>query len=410
MPTATATSSPLGKTSHPARPFLQFLAVFFCGTIAFLDLYSTQPLLPLLAHVFHATETHVTLTISASTVGVAITSFLLATFGQALPRKRIIVFSMSLLSLCTLLTATASTLDVLAFWRLVQGIVTPGIFILTITYVTEEWPPLRVPQAMSVYVAGTVFGGFTGRLIGGTIAAQDGWRTVFVILGILLAIGAIVTHFFLAKPRATRHATPKSHALAPILTSIRNPRLLATFGIGFCMLFTLVAVFSYITFYLSDAPFHLTTQQLSYLFAVYLVGLVATLVAGTFLARFGLRHGILFAIALCITGVAITLFHSLFVVALGLAVCSSGVFITQTCANSFLRDASQPSSRVAAVGLYICSYYIGGTVGGILPGIVYRHAQWPGCAALTCAILIIAGLLAYFGWPSHHHERDPIPL
>ena len=176
------------------------------------------------------------------------------------------------------------------------------------------------------------------------------------------------------------------------------------------MLFTLVSVFSYITFYLADAPFHLTTQQLSYLFAVYLVGLVATLIAGRFLARVGLRHGILFAITLCILGVAITLFHSLIIVALGLAICSSGVFITQTCANSFLRDASPPSSRVAAVGLYICSYYIGGTVGGLLPGIVYRHAQWPGCAALTCGILAIAGLLATFGWPSRHDEQDPIPL
>ena len=219
MPTVTATPSPLGKTTQlsadAARPFLEYLAVFFCGAIAFLDLYSTQPLLPLLAHVFHATETHVTLTISASTVGVAITSLLLAIFGQALPRKRIIVLSMSVLSVCTLLTATATTLNILTFWRLVQGFVTPGIFILTITYVTEEWPPLRVPQAMSVYIAGTVFGGFVGRLIGGTIAAQDGWRAVFVILGVLLAIGAITTHFFLAKPQAPCSVAPNHRSRTP---------------------------------------------------------------------------------------------------------------------------------------------------------------------------------------------------
>jgi YNFM family putative membrane transporter len=392
------------------RSFAQHFAVFLCGAIAFLDLYSTQPLLPLLTHVFHATETHVALTISASTVGVAITSLLLATFGQGFPRKRIIVLSMATLSVCTVLTATATTLNVLALWRFVQGLVTPGVFILTITYVTEEWPPLHVPRAMSGYVAGTVFGGFTGRFLGGVIAAHTSWRMVFLMLGILLALGAIVTHFLLAQPTAPRHTPPRELRFAPLSTSLRNPRLLATFGIGFCMLFTLVSVFSYITFYLADTPFHLSTQQLSYLFAVYLVGLAATLIAGTFLARFGLRHGILAAITLCISGVAITLFHSLVIIALGLAACSSGVFIAQTCANSFLRDASPPSSRVSAVGLYICSYYIGGTFGGILPGVAYRLAHWPGCVALTCAILCLAGGLAYFGWPPHHHERDPIPL
>ena len=70
-------------------------------------------------------------------------------------------------------------------WRLLQGLVTPGIFTITIAYITEEWPALQVPQVMSVYVAGTVFGGFVGRLLGGVIGGRLGWRRVFLALGIL---------------------------------------------------------------------------------------------------------------------------------------------------------------------------------------------------------------------------------
>jgi MFS family permease len=195
-----------------------------------------------------------------------------------------------------------------------------------------------------------------------------------------------------------------------VLTNLRNPRLLATFAIGFCMLFTLVSTFSFITFYLSAAPFHLSTSEISYVFAVYLIGLAATLAAGTVLARVGLRHGIVAAICLCLFGLAFTLIHVLAVVALGLAITSSGVFIAQTCANSFLRDAAPDGSRVSAAGLYICSYYTGGTVGGLLPGIAWRHAGWPGCAALTAGFLLIACLTALFGWPASKVEPDPIPL
>ena len=53
---------------------------------------------------------------------------------------------MLLLAVCTLLTATATSLPVLAFWRFLQGLLTPGVFIITIAYITEEWPAHRVPS------------------------------------------------------------------------------------------------------------------------------------------------------------------------------------------------------------------------------------------------------------------------
>ncbi len=140
---------------------------------------------PLLATVFHASEANVSLTISASTLGVALSAALLAIFAERVDRKRMIVGSMTVLALCTLLTATATSLPMLAMWRFLQGLVTPGIFIITIAYITEEWPALLVPRVMSFYVAGTVFGGFLGRILGGVIGASYGWHTVFVVLGLL---------------------------------------------------------------------------------------------------------------------------------------------------------------------------------------------------------------------------------
>jgi YNFM family putative membrane transporter len=392
------------------KPYSQVFAAFLCGTVSFIVLYCTQPLLPYLSRVFRASETSVSLTISASTFGVAISAALLAAFAERVDRKRTIVLSMVALALVTLMTATATTLPVLAAWRFLQGLITPGIFAITIAYITEEWPALQVPRVMSVYVSGTVFGGFLGRVTGGMLAERFGWRSVFLFLGLLGLAGAIVTHRLLrsAKP----HSAPlrQDRLLAPLLSNVRNPRLLATFGIGFCMLFTLISVFNYITFYLAAAPFHLSTQQLSWLFTVYLFGLFATLAAGTVMARVGLRHGILAAIALSLAGVVMTLIPSLFMIGLGLALVCAGVFISQVCANSFFRDATPAGARVSAAGLYISSYYIGGTIGGVLPGLAWRYGGWPACAALTSSFLVVAGLLAFFGWRTHPPAPDPIPL
>ncbi len=404
-------AAPVRDTAVPGlKPYSRVFAVFVCGMFAFIDLYCTQPLLPLLSRVFQASETRVSLTISASTLGVAISAALLALFAERVDRKRTIIGSMIALSLCTLLTATATSLPTLALWRFLQGLLTPGIFIITIAYVTEEWSAMLVPRVMSVYVAGTVFGGFAGRVSGGMIAERYGWRPVFLVLGVAGLLGAAITQRLLS-PGHPRPAQPRDQSpFAPLRNNLRNPRLLATFGIGFSMLFTLISVFSYITFYLSAAPFSLSTEELSWLFAVYLVGLIATLATGTVLARIGLRHGMMAAVAVCLTGVAITLIPSLIMVGLGLALAGSGVFIAQTCANSFLRDAAPAGSRVSAAGMYICSYYIGGTVGGILPGLIWKFGGWPGCAALTGVFLLFAGLLTFFGWRTPSPMPDPIPV
>jgi predicted MFS family arabinose efflux permease len=391
-------------------PYSEVFAVFLCGLFAFLDLYCTQPLLPLLSRVFNASEGKVSLTISASTLGVALSAALLAFFAEQANRKRLIVSSMVALAFCCILTSTAKNLPVLAAWRFLQGLVTPGIFIITIAYITEEWPAHLVPRVMSVYVAGTVFGGFLGRVSGGLIGTDRGWRAVFLILGLCGLAGAGLTQRLLraARPRPSR--TALESRFAPMLANLRNPRLIATFIIGFCMLFTLVSVFSYITFYLTAAPFRLSTPEVSWLFTVYLFGLLATLAVGTVLARFGLRHGMLFAVALCLAGVGLTLIHSLVFVSVGLSIASSGVFIAQTCANSFLRDAAPAGSRVSAAGLYICSYYIGGTTGGLLPGVIWKLAGWPGCVALTSAFLVLAGVTTFFGWRTRAQRPDPILL
>jgi MFS transporter, YNFM family, putative membrane transport protein len=385
-------------------------AVFLCGMFAFINLYCTQPLLPLLSRVFHASEAQVSWTISASTLGVAFSAAMLAIFAERVDRKRTIVGSMAALAICTLLTATATSLPVLAMWRLLQGVVTPGIFIITIAYVTEEWPALLVPRVMSVYVAGTVFGGFMGRLLGGLIVEQYGWRSVFLVLGLAGLGGAGLAQWLLRPARTLPPRVAVSSRLAPVLANLRNPRLLATFGIGFCLLFTLVATFSYITFYLSTAPFDLSTKQLSYLFAVYLCGLGTTLVAGTILARVGLRHGMIAAIAACVAGLTLTLAPSLIIVTAGLATEASGIFVAHACANSFLRDAAPAGSRVSAAGMYICSYYIGGTVGGVLPGLFWKYGGWPGCVVLVIVVLLVAGSSAVFGWHPQTAPPDAIPL
>lgn len=388
-----------------------------CGVCAFLGLYCTQPLLPLLETVFHASKTAVSLTVSAATLGVAISAPFFGALTERLPRKRVIVASLLGVTVPTVLAATAHTIGQLIFWRFLQGITLPGIYAVVVTYIGEEWPPERMALVMSFYVSGTALGGFLGRLTGGILADAFSWRVSFLGLGFFGLAGAVAVAAWLPKGRGRPHPVvsgfdPKSTGLPrfpyQVQELFRIRRLVATFAVGFNVLFSLVGVFTWITFHLSAPPFSLSTAVLSSLFVVYLVGLVVTPLGGFLIGLVGLRAGIAASIVFSMIGVLLTLAPSLPVVIIGLTLLSSGVFVAQTASQSHLRVASPPEARVTAAGLYLTCYYLGGTAAGSIPGIFWSLGKWPACVAFILVMQGIALTIALIGWRTPAiHDAQP---
>ena len=375
-------------------------AVTLCGVCAFLQLYCTQPLLPLFTTLFDASKTAVGLTVSAATLGVALSAPVFGALTERLPRKRVIVGSLLGIAIPTLMAATATSLAQLVFWRFLQGIMVPGVVAVIVTYIGEEWPPDRVALIMSFYVSGTALGGFIGRVGTGILTDLLNWRIAFLALGAASLAGAGAVAAWLPKGRRRPAPQPGPRISFPFQVQelFCSRRLIATFAVGFNVLFSLVGVFTWITFKLSAAPFRLSTTALSSLFFVYLIGLLVTHAAGFLITRIGLRVGIAGAIVLSMAGVLLTLSSSLLVVILGLALVCSGVFIAQTAAQSHLRVAAPPGARVTAAGLYMSCYYFGGTAAGFVPGAFWAMGKWPACAVFIVAMQGVALGIALVGW------------
>jgi predicted MFS family arabinose efflux permease len=385
-------------------------AVVFAGFCAFLTLYAPQPLLPMLLASFHATATSVSRVITASTVAVAMAAPFAGIVADRFGRKRVIVPAALLLAVPTLLAATATGLGQLLFWRFLQGVFTPGIFAVTIAYINEEWEE-GVGSAMAAYVSGTVLGGFSGRMIAALVAAYSSWRWAFVVLALLDLLCALAMwawmpadkHFARDSGTDDRLLSSVSSSRARVSTSramlrhLRNPKLAATYAVGFCVLFTLVATFTYVNFYLAAPPFSLSTAALGLLFVVYLVGAVVTPLVGRTIDRLGHRFALTIAFSGGAAGIALTLVPRLPVVLLGLALCCTGVFIGQSSASSYIGTVAS-EARAAAVGLYVMFYYIGGSAGAELPGHFWSRGGWPGCVALIASVQLLTIALAAAFW------------
>ncbi len=375
----------------------RILAIALAGFSAFLHLYATQSLLPLLTHVFHASKVEASLTVSATMIAVALAAPLTGLLADRWGRKRIIVVAAYGLAIPTFLAATASDLYTLVGWRFVQGLFMPAIFAVTVAYVSEEWDSKRVGSVMAAYITGNILGGVLGRFLSGLIAAQWGWRWSFLVLGCINFLSGTAIWAWLPRARNFKREDRLSVLSANIGKHLRNPKLWAAYIVGFNVLFSNVSTFTYVNFYLAAAPFRLGTAALGSVFFVYLLGALVTPAIGPWMGRIGYRRTLAIAILTASTGVLMTLQPTLWIVITGLAISAAGIFVCQSAANSYL-GAVAGQAKATAAGLYVAFYYLGGSLGAIAPGFAWSLGEWPACVAMIVTVHLLTAGLALTFW------------
>jgi len=379
-----AMSSPSSSAGSRAGRFLS-LAVAAAGYLTFLNMWCVQALLPLLVAGFHITPAQASLSVTAPLVATAIMAPVVGAVSDRFGRKRFIVGAATLLIIPTVLSALAPNITFLAACRFVQGLTLPFIFTVTIAYIGDEMSGTSATRLAGTYTSGTILGGFSGRFIAGLVAQGFGWRPAFLAIAVLTLTLAMVVAALLPRERQFRPVTDWHAALAAFPAHLTNARLLGTYAVGFGVLFSLTAIFTFINFRLAAAPYHLGPAALGGIFVVYLGGAAITPVAGRLAAKYGRRTIMLAAVMAIWAGLALTLLGPFWMIELGLLVSSMGIFVEQTLATGFVGQAAR-MAKSTAVGLYVTAYYVGGSFGGVVPAGPWHSYGWPGCVAIVAVL------------------------
>jgi predicted MFS family arabinose efflux permease len=235
------------------------------------------------------------------------------------------------------------------------------------------------------------------------IAAYVSWQMAFACLAAVNVASAIALAVWLPRERQPAATTSRrvghGRSLARLLT---HRQLLATDVVGFCVLFSQVAMFTYVTFHLSEPPYSLSTAALGWLFVVYLFGAAVTPFAGRWIDARGHRAGLASGVAVGMMGAILTLTPSLPAIILGLAMVATGVFISQATASSYIGAVTR-EDRGLAVGLYSTFYYAGGSTGGALPALFWTRGGWVACVVLVMVVQMATATIALRSW----RQRDP---
>src|SRR5437868_13532479 len=193
---------------------------------------------------------------TASTLAIALAAPFTGAVADVLGRKRVITAAMLAVVVPMIGAASAPDVQALVAWRFIQGLLLPPIFAVTVAYIGDEWPPAQVAGVAGIYIAGSSLGGFCGRFIPGLLGDLFGWRAAFLALARLSLVGAVMVSLLLPREKGFVRSPALLASARQILRHLKNPQLLATYGIGQAVVFNVIAIFTYVSFHLSARPYH----------------------------------------------------------------------------------------------------------------------------------------------------------
>jgi predicted MFS family arabinose efflux permease len=137
--------------------------------------------------------------------------------------------------------------------------------------------------------------------------------------------------------------------------------------------------------------------MLGALFATYLSGSFIVPWVGRAILMFGRRRFILGVIAVWICGSLMLLAPPVWVIIVGLTICATCGMLCQAVSTGYVITTAK-EGRSSAAGLYASSFYIGGSAGAFLMGLVWHAAGWDGCVAAIIAIQAAMAVIVALAW------------
>lgn len=350
--------------------------------------------MPLFSDSFDVSAAVSSLSLSISTGVLAFTLFIAGLMSEAINRKKMMGASMVASATLSVIAAFAPGWNTLLATRALEGLALGGVPALAIAYLSEEVEAGDLGSAMGLYIAGSAFGGMSGRVLAGVLADFGGWRAAIGGIG---ALGFVAAIAFVALLPPSRNFTAKrglslADHFAPIARHLRHGALPWVFLCGFVLMGSFVSVYNYIGYRLAEAPFSLSQSAVSAIFVVYLLGIVSSGISGRMADRYGRAPVMVTGIALMSVGLFCMLPAELPAIVAGIALITVGFFSAHSVASGWVGPLAEGGKGQAA-GLYLLAYYLGSSVVGALGGVFWAAFAWPGVAGMV-AVLLLAGLVA----------------
>lgn len=370
------------------------IALFAGGFNTFAILWGTQPILPEISKEFHLSPALSSLSVSSTTIALAISMLIAGSLSEVFGRKPVMTISLVASSILTILTAFSPNYHLLLLCRILQGITLAGLPAVAMAYLGEEIEPKSLGMAMGLYISGNSLGGMGGRIISGILTDYFSWHVAIMGIGLISLLASII--FWLILPKST-HFNPRKFEIKTLAISLfsqfREPGLVYIFITGFLLMGSFVSLYNYIGFQLIAPPYSLSQTLVGFIFVVYIVGTFSSTWMGMLADQYGKRRLLQISLVILLLGACITLNSSLWLKIIGIAIFTYGFFAGHSIASSWVGQLAT-HDKAQASGLYLFFYYAGASIGGTISGTFYSSFGWIGVVAMIAVLAAVSIILS----------------
>ena len=169
-----------------------------------------------MAQDFNTDLTGVQMTLSAYLIGFAVMTLFYGTISDVLGRKLTMVAGFLCFSVSSLGAAISNSLELLVFWRLLQGLFAGCGMVIGMAVIRDLFGGAKAQMLMAYVSMVFGFGPALAPVIGGWVATHLSWQSHFYILTFISALLAVLCLFFLPEtlPKEKRTTARVSRLLS----------------------------------------------------------------------------------------------------------------------------------------------------------------------------------------------------
>lgn len=356
--------------------------------------YYAQPLLHSIAQQFGLSTASAGSIVIAAQLSYGAGLLLLAPLGDLFEQRRLITVMTVIATLGLVISACAPGLP----W-LILGTALTGLFSVVAQILVPMAASLSEPQqrgrAVGTLMSGLLLGILLARTAAGFMAELGGWRSIYVLAAVLMAITAVALYRSL--PQHHSHAGLKYPALigSVFRLFLEEPvlRLRSLLGL---LAFSLFALFwTPLAFLLANPPYHYSDAVIGLFGLAGAAGALSANWAGRLADRgkgqLGTTGGL---VVLLLSWVPLGFAQqSLLALLLGVLMLDLAVQLVHV-SNQNAVIALRPEARTRLNAGYITCYFIGGALGSLLGTQLYQRQGWLGIVAAG----LVIGALALLAW------------
>lgn len=366
------------------------LLIIIYGLIVTMSvMYATQPLQPLLASKFNISI------IEASQFTAVILFFLAVApiiYGYILEKvnaKKMLINASIVLLITNILLGLSQNYELFLFFRVCEALVIPAI-LTSLMSILANIDSENIKFNMSIYVAGTVFGGLVGRIFSGFIATTFSYEYVFYSLSVAILISILL----IRKLDFNGDANIIKPRISDVINILKDKRFLIIYFIMFFVFFVFSGVLNVLPFRAKEISNNVSEFQIALLYLGYGMGILVSLTSKKIVSFFkGEINTIFIAIIFYIFSIIFLLNENILYLFIFL-VCI-GMFTTHTVSTQ-LANSMKSSQKSLTSGMYLTFYYLGGASGSIIPSYIYKAFGWNIMLTIFIFLIIIVALVVFF--------------